>query len=59
MKVRKCPRCKSTDITLDTGGQTGKYICKKCGYIGPLIVEEDTENDKNSAGAGGKLRLRQ
>jgi len=58
MKLKKCPRCRSTDIILDTGGQTGKYACKKCGYIGPLIVEEEIENAKDSTGAGGKLRLR-
>lgn len=41
MPIKKCPVCKSTDITLDTGGQTGKWRCKRCGYIGVLIVEED------------------
>jgi len=43
MKIKKCPRCRSRDIILDTGGQTGKYACKKCGYIGPLIIEEDID----------------
>ena len=41
MKIKICPKCKSTDITLDTAGHTGKYKCKKCGYIGPLIIEKD------------------
>ena len=41
MKVKICPKCKSTDIALDTGGHTGKYKCKKCGYTGPLIIEKD------------------
>ncbi len=48
MKVQSCPKCKSNDIELDTGGQTGKYKCKKCGYIGPLIVEKDIESNKDS-----------
>jgi len=41
MKIKKCPRCRSTNITLDMGGQTGKYICKKCGYTGVLVIEEE------------------
>jgi len=43
MHILKCPHCKSHNITLDTGGQTGKYICKDCGYIGGLVIEEDVE----------------
>ncbi len=38
MKV--CPMCKSENITLYMGGQFGKYICKDCDYIGPLIIEK-------------------
>ena len=34
-----CPRCKSKNVTLYDGGITGKFICKKCGYIGSLIIE--------------------
>lgn len=41
MPAKKCPACGSTDVTLDTGGQTGKWRCKKCGYVGALVVEED------------------
>ncbi len=41
MNVKKCPNCGSTDVTLYLGGQFGTYICKNCGYIGPLILEED------------------
>jgi len=43
MKIKKCPKCTSSDIILDTGGQTGKYSCKKCGYVGVLVVEEDVD----------------
>lgn len=35
-----CPKCKSEKITLYMGGQFGKYECKDCEYIGPLIIEE-------------------
>jgi len=36
-----CPKCGSEDIKLDAGGQTGKYRCAKCGYIGVLVIEEN------------------
>lgn len=38
--VLKCPKCKSANITLYMGGQFGKYQCKKCGYVGSLVLEE-------------------
>ena len=41
MNMKKCPTCRSVDITYYMGGQFGKYACKKCGYIGPLILEDD------------------
>ncbi|MFH1376152.1 MAG: hypothetical protein ABIH25_00795 [Candidatus Woesearchaeota archaeon] len=40
-KTKKCPICKSTNITLYMGGQFGKYQCKDCDYIGTIIIEED------------------
>lgn len=47
MRILKCPHCKSTNITLDTGGQTGKYICKDCGYIGGLIIQKKIKKIKS------------
>lgn len=41
--VLKCPVCKSENVTLYMGAQFGKYICKKCGYIGPFVIEEDNK----------------
>ncbi len=41
MKKKICPMCKSDNLTLDIGGQTGKYRCKKCGYLGPIVIESD------------------
>jgi transcription initiation factor TFIIIB Brf1 subunit/transcription initiation factor TFIIB len=43
MRVLLCPICNSTEIELDAGGYTGKYYCKKCGYVGSLILEVDRE----------------
>ena len=42
MKI--CPVCKSKNVTLYMGGPFGKYQCKKCNYIGNLIL--DKENNK-------------
>ena len=50
MKAIECPVCRSENIMLNAGGQTGKYECKKYGYIGPLIIEvERYKNMKRNA----------
>lgn len=41
MKIKKCPRCKSDKIDLYAGAITGSYYCKKCGYIGSIVLEEE------------------
>ena len=47
--VLKCPKCKSANITPYMGGQFRKYQCKKCGYIGVIVVDEDyIKKEKNS-----------
>ncbi len=39
-----CPVCGSADLYLEAGGYTGKiYHCKRCDYVGALIVEADEE----------------
>ena len=45
--TRLCPKCKSDNLALDTGGQTGKYFCKRCGYLGALIIENYKKQTKN------------
>jgi|Deesub1362B_J571_1020462.scaffolds.fasta_scaffold00118_18 uncharacterized protein YbaR (Trm112 family) len=47
MRILICPVCKSPEIDLDAGGYTGKYHCRKCGYIGSLIVEVDEREFKS------------
>jgi uncharacterized Zn finger protein len=39
--VKKCPNCKSENVTLYLGGKMGMYKCMNCGYAGALIIEED------------------
>ncbi len=48
-----CPVCKSTDVELDTGGYTGKYLCKSCGYIGTFILEMSKEDYERMIKEGG------
>jgi predicted RNA-binding Zn-ribbon protein involved in translation (DUF1610 family) len=39
-----CPVCGSSELYLEAGGYTGKiYHCKKCDYVGALIIEADEE----------------
>ncbi len=38
-RILICPVCGSTEVELDTGGYTGKYMCKECGYVGSFIIE--------------------
>ncbi len=38
-RILICPVCKSDEIVLDSGGYTGKYKCKNCGYVGSFIIE--------------------
>ncbi len=42
MKPKKCPNCRSEGLDLFLGFTTGNYLCKRCGYIGPIAVEENT-----------------
>ena len=38
---KRCPKCGSTAIDFYAGAITGVYNCKRCGYTGAIIVEED------------------
>ncbi len=40
--IEVCPVCGSSEIYYEAGGYTGKlYHCKRCNYIGALVVEAD------------------
>ena len=41
MKRQLCPVCKKDSLILAAGGMTGNFKCKKCGYLGNLVIEED------------------
>ena len=40
-KVKRCPKCASTDLLTWNDGTSGMiYTCKYCGYKGPKVMEE-------------------
>lgn len=45
MKILRCPKCKSDKINFYSASITGAYFCEKCGYLGPLVIEEDVEEN--------------
>ena len=56
--TRLCPKCKSDNLALDTGGQTGKYFCKRCGYLGALIIENYAEINKKPENKQNNKKLK-
>lgn len=43
-RVLTCPQCGSSDLYYENAMITGVvYHCKKCDYIGPLVLEIDIE----------------
>lgn len=47
IKKRKlCPKCRSPDLQLYAGWYTGSYNCRHCGYLGPLVLEEDIRKSR-------------
>ncbi|QLH73990.1 MAG: hypothetical protein HPY73_06270 [Methanomassiliicoccales archaeon] len=47
MKIKTvllCPNCGSADLYYENAMITGVvYHCKKCDYIGPVVIEEDLD----------------
>ena len=44
-----CPVCGSTGIYLVAGGYAGMlYRCKKCGYEGAFVIEEDQDMEERA-----------
>jgi len=48
-RVLVCPRCKSRNIELsskfDVWLMPKRYICKDCGYVGPIVLEISSNED--------------
>jgi len=47
-----CPRCKGKDIDYQgvLGTEDPRYACKECGYVGPLVLEEESHATEAPAG---------
>jgi len=39
-----CPNCGSEEVYMIAGGITGTWMCKKCGYTGPVFEKEIIES---------------
>lgn len=51
-RVLLCPDCGSSDVEYEAGLITGqKYRCKRCGYLGPFVVERDLEGPEGGGGS--------
>ena len=49
--VLRCPQCGSTDVTYELGLITGyKYHCKKCQYVGALVIQDEMTCDEGDGG---------
>ncbi len=45
IQMQRCPKCKSENVTLWMGGKLGMiYVCKVCGYLGPVVVEDSPDS---------------
>jgi len=44
--INYCPRCKNASLEIFAGLITGQYHCKKCGYIGSLIIQKEIKEKK-------------
>jgi predicted RNA-binding Zn-ribbon protein involved in translation (DUF1610 family) len=60
MKHRKpsaiyCPKCASPKIglysSLDLWLTPRKYLCEECGYVGPIVMELEKEEESESSSA--------
>jgi predicted RNA-binding Zn-ribbon protein involved in translation (DUF1610 family) len=44
-----CPRCGDPEIHLSSSLEYGlaprRYVCEKCGYVGPIVLELEKEED--------------
>ena len=58
--TKLCPKCASPKISLDSGSSTylgvygltpAKYVCSKCGYNGPIVLEQ-TKDEKETGYSG-------
>ncbi len=42
--MKLCPKCRSENIVQDASILTGQYHCRRCGYMGVLVIEKFNES---------------
>ncbi|HEY3420938.1 MAG TPA: hypothetical protein VGK23_10330 [Methanomassiliicoccales archaeon] len=60
--ILTCPQCGSSDLYYENAMITGViYHCKKCDYVGPVVLERDMTEEEieamNKDKAGRKKRV--
>jgi Zn ribbon nucleic-acid-binding protein len=46
-KIRRCPKCNSDEVMVVVGEESkGMWECKKCGWKGKDVKEEELDEDK-------------
>jgi ribosomal protein S27AE len=48
-----CPNCGGGDVHMIAGGTIGQWMCKKCGYIGPVLEKEYIGKNQKSEDKNG------
>ena len=48
VKIKYCPECKTPNLDLYSGFLAGTYHCRKCGYIGSLVIEKSFDKRGSS-----------
>lgn len=52
-RVLRCPDCGSADLDYEAGYLTGqRYLCKRCGYVGSFVVQQDLDELAEGAERG-------
>ena len=36
-----CPKCKSNNVEMASGGVTGSWVCMDCGFMGTIFPEKE------------------
>jgi len=44
--MKYCPKCKSAEVIYYLPGFLNTFKCKKCGYVGSLVIEKDESKTK-------------
>ncbi|MBI2670566.1 hypothetical protein HYX18_01115 [Candidatus Woesearchaeota archaeon] len=49
VKIKYCPKCRTPNLDMYAASITGAYYCRKCGYIGTVVIEKSFNKPKSSS----------